>query len=186
VAQLFSLSMTGMRAFYLVSLLAVCCTLSCRRPEVQFHKADALSNAEKQGAAAVHTELARWQPDSTALWDKQGVLRHVCLKTDGGSIVWPYLVVVFDGQGRVVEGNIIDGPSGAWPKTVVSVSPLLVAFTGGALGADTRTVGVHYSPEAGMRAVKLWETERRSDSTNHEQFAKMWRDLDAAVIVSPR
>jgi hypothetical protein len=178
--------MTGMRAFYLASLLTACCTLSCRRPEVLFHEGGALSNAEKQGAAAVHPELARWRPQYTAQWDKEGVFRHVCLSTDGGSIVWGYQVVVFDGQGHVVEANIIDGPSGAWPKIVASVSPLLVAFTGGALGDETRTVGVHYLPDVGRRAVRLWETERHSDSTNHEEFAKMWRDLDADGKLSPR
>jgi hypothetical protein len=178
-----------MRAFSAALLILAVLVASCAKLNTPFQSGGKLSAAEQQNVAAIHPLYARWRPNYSTLWVGHGVVRHVCLSTDGGSIVWPYDVFVFDGDGRVVEANIIDGPSGAEPKNLASISPLRVEFAGGALQDRSAIVGLRYLHDKGhqkfldqatqrQRISDVFDAWRRSGSTNFETLEQMMKSAE--------
>ena len=151
-----------MRASRLGFLALAIGATSCSKPAIEFVSDGKLSEAEVKSLQALHPELSRWRPHFVASWNRDGIARHVCLLSDGGSIVWPYDVFVFDEAGRIIEANFIDGPSGAWPKSLLSVSPLRVEFTGGGLGDSTVVKELAYRHAEGrQKAVRRAEEKEK-------------------------
>jgi hypothetical protein len=178
-----------MRTFWAALLFVAVFMASCTKSGIPFQSGGKLSVAEQQNIAAIHPLYARWHPNYSAFWVQHGVAQHVCLSTDGGSIVWPYDVFVFDGDGRVVEANIIDAPSGAEPKSLPSISPLRVEFAGGALHDQSAIVGLRYLHDEGhqkfcdqakqkQRMRDVFDAWRRSGSTNFDTLEQMMKSAE--------
>jgi hypothetical protein len=171
-------------AFLLLAFSFGSCT---QPPAVTFSQGGALSDVEKRSLLAIHPKLAHWRPTHSAHWDHDGLIRHVCLSTDGGSIVWPYDVFAFDQDGTIVEANFIDAPSGAWPNLLTSVSPLRVGFVGGAVADKAAVVvGLAHSKEAGRQKVvqraeekerfsSIFQAWKASGNTNTDTLMEMLR-----------
>jgi hypothetical protein len=173
-------------ALTLVMALSVasCTKPASTEPPIEFSERGQLSDAEAQSLKALHPGLARWTPHYSAVWSRDGVIRHVCLSTDGGSIVWPYDLFIFDQDGCIVEADILEGPSGGWPKNLVNVAPLEIGFTGGILDKNTVSVRSPHSPEEARRTViqraeesqrmsLAFDEWRRSGSTNMDVLMQM-------------
>ncbi len=104
----------------------------------------------------------------------------------------PYEVFVFDGEGGVIEANIIDAPNPSVPKTVSSVSPLRVVFERDD-GKTTECSGEfseaawHHDVQKGMdlqqRLDKIVASWQRSDNTN---FEVVQQAIDSALANSQK
>ena len=126
---------------------------SCAKRGEPFVRGGQLSNAEKQSISRIHPSLANWRPDYSVLWSRDGVVRHIYFhRYEITSIGWPYQVFTFDGDGSVVEANVLDGPNNADPKSILGISPLQVRFVG---TWGSRTVdGFRYSREEGRSELQ--------------------------------
>jgi hypothetical protein len=182
-----------MRIFLVIIFLLAVLSTSCSRSGVPLQAGGELSVVERQNIVAVHPDFMDWEPEQSALWTRHGIVRHICLRDGGiGSLTEPYWVVVFDGDGRVVEANIIQAPNPGTAKTVSSVSPLQVAFE--AEDGKTYVCGGEYSQATWQHDMqkemdldkKLREiiaTWKRSGSIN---FAEVDRMIKSAITNSQK
>jgi hypothetical protein len=86
-----------------------------------------LTPAERRSLAEFHPSLANWEPDLSAVWNRDGMVRHVYLQYSFFSGLRSSCpVFVFDGEGRLVEANYVGGDT-TKSATVEAVSPLRLA-----------------------------------------------------------
>jgi hypothetical protein len=143
-----------MRGFGIILCLMAISFADCSKPGVPFRNGGEFSAAEKATLGAIDPDLRGWRPHYSALWNRGGTVRRVFLfRNDIASIVEHEDVLVFDGEGHLVEANVIEVSTGNQPQMVVGVSPVRVRFrfAPGSLGR----VGLAYSSlEDGVRNLR--------------------------------
>jgi hypothetical protein len=176
-----------MRAFILAFFLMILCTASCVKRGEPFKQGGQLARAEKQSIAKMQPELTDWKADYTAFWNRYGVVRHIYFHRYGlTSMGWPYEVFIFDGDGTVVEANVLDGPNDSNPKSVLGITPLRVQFVG--MHGSTTVEGFRYSSEEvrhtlqrqyeySGKAKAVIESWKRSGDTNVTKLHEMLNNL---------
>jgi hypothetical protein len=86
--------------------MAIAGLTACMKPEALLKPGGTFSVAERQSLAAIHPDLAHWQPSYTAVWRKGQMFRRVLLfRNDIASIVEHEDVLVFDAESRLVEAT---------------------------------------------------------------------------------
>ena len=175
-----------MRGLYKILLIAAFATTSCGR-HVSLFEPCRLSIAEHQSITNLYPGFAGWGDiaDYGVVWVRGGVTRHVCLFGGGGSIIWQYEVFVFDTDGHIVEANVVNAPSGGYPVSLSSISPLLVRFTSDAMHkGESVEIGCAYSHEEGQQKVAedskemlrvhaAFDAWKHSGSTNIDTLRQM-------------
>lgn len=171
-----------MRVILGICLLAVL-TTSCSS-RVALQTGGKLSVAERRSVVAIHPDFANWEPSQNASWSRHGVVRHVCLKCGGiGSLTMPYWGIVFDGDGNIVEANIIQAPNPGEAEAIISASPLRVAFKanngkiyvcGGEFSETAWLQDIRKEMDLERRLHETVETWQRSGGTN-------WAELDHMI-----
>lgn len=123
-----------MRSFATILLLSILMTSCTKSGEsgVPLQRGGTLSRAEQESIIAIHPRLKFWSPSHSAVWIRDGVTQHVCIREgDIVSLTTTSEVFIFDGEGKVVDANIIeapDAPNRETSKTVSSISPLRVVY----------------------------------------------------------
>jgi hypothetical protein len=140
-----------MRSFSVILCVVAMGFVGCAKSDAPFHDGGEFSAAEKMTLAAIDPDLPGWKPYYNALWNRDGTVRRVFLfRNDIASIVEQEDVLVFDGDGRLVEANVVEVSTGNEPETVLGVSPIRVQFrfSSGSIG---RVHLAYSSLEQGIR-----------------------------------
>jgi hypothetical protein len=166
-----------MRHVFTIVLLLAVLNVFCTRSGVPLQSGGSLSAVERQNIIAMHPDLERWNPSQSALWVRHGITRHVCIQQGSfGGLTMPYEVFVFDGDGGVVEANLIEAPHPSTPMTVSSVSPLRVAYKSdgnsvvcsGEYAEATWHQDIQKRMHLQHRLREIFESWGRSGSTNYD------------------
>jgi hypothetical protein len=173
-----------MRPFFTVALLLAVLNISCTKSGVPLQSGGSLSSVERKNLVAIHPGFASWSPSQSAIWVRRGVSRHVCIRQgDIGSLSVSDEVVVFDGDGKVVEANVIQAPTSSNPKTVSRFSPICVTYErrdgksvicSGGYSLPTCHHDFQKHMELHQRLQKVRESWHRSGSTNLEVMGQMF------------
>jgi hypothetical protein len=192
VAQFSTLGIIAMRHFFAIVLLLAVLSVSCTRLGVPLQSGGKLSPVERENIVAIHPDFARWNPSQSALWIRHGVTRHVCIREGGsGSLTMPFQVLVFDGDGGVVEANFINAPNPSTPKAVSGVSPLRVAYErndqtftcSGEFSQATWRQDIQKRMDLQKRLHEIAGRWQRSGSTN---FEVVKQEIDSAITNSKK
>lgn len=143
-------------------LLLLLLNTACTRPRVLLQPGGKLSASEQTNICKIHPYLAHFKPGYSALWISHGITRHVFIGCEGiGSITMPHEVYVFDGDGAVVDVNIIQAPNPSTPTAVIGVEPLQIEFR--CLDGKTMAVGDSCSQEVARREIQNWRNLDQKD-----------------------
>jgi hypothetical protein len=143
-----------MRWFSVILCLVAMGFAGCAKSDAPFHAGGEFSATEKRTLAAIDPDLPGWKPHYNALWNRDGAVRRVFLfRKDIASIVEHEEVLVFDGEGRLAEVNVVELSTGNEPETVLGVSPIRVQFrfSPGSIG---RVHLAYTSLEQGIRHLR--------------------------------
>ena len=117
----------AVRSLWTASLLVVVLFSACSKPGMPLQPGGTLSPAERRSLAEFDPRLANWEPDLSAVWNRDRMVRHVYLEYSFFSGVRSSCpVFVFDGGGRLDEANYVGGDA-TRSATVEAVSPLRLA-----------------------------------------------------------
>jgi hypothetical protein len=160
-----------MRRNFLILLLGAG-VVSCENGGVPFHQGGEFSEAESQNLALMDPELPQLPPSDYAVWNRNGVFRHICLYSyEIPSVIDHVKVFVFNERGELLEANIlnvsvINGVRN--PKAVLSIDPLRLQFEvhterdGKWTKSGTEMLTVGYSQEEARRKLREWCDLRRT------------------------
>ena len=172
-----------MRAFLTFVFSLVVLITSCTKSGAPFQPGGALSAMERQNIVTIHQGFAGWNPTDSAFWGRGGNALHVCIREGGvGGFTQSAEAFIFDGDGRVVEANILDVPMAYTAKTLSGVLPLQVAyrrrdgetvFCGGRYSRATWRHEMQKQKEVERRILQIVESWRSSGSTNSQELHQM-------------